>query len=114
MLTQTFSKVLILADYEANKDFISTYLCLNRAKPELKCNGKCYLSQKLKKAEQTEKDASQNNQKKQVEITLFYQELLADAASYFPSGLPLALPQVFPGKTTCLSFSIFHPPQVTV
>lgn len=39
-----------LLEYQANRDFFAEILCVNKAKPELKCNGKCALSKKLKKA----------------------------------------------------------------
>lgn len=37
-------------EYYSNKNFFAAVLCINKAKPELKCNGKCALSKKLKKA----------------------------------------------------------------
>lgn len=39
-----------LIEYYANKDFFATVLCINKEKPEMKCNGQCILMQKLKKA----------------------------------------------------------------
>lgn len=38
---------LPLLDYVINYDYISTQLCENRNKPELLCNGKCYLKKEL-------------------------------------------------------------------
>lgn len=37
-------------EYEANRDFFAEVLCINKAKPELECNGQCALTQKLKQA----------------------------------------------------------------
>ena len=48
--------VLPLFDYVINQDYISEFLCINKDKPELNCNGKCYLMQKIK---------AQNEEKKQ-------------------------------------------------
>jgi hypothetical protein len=42
--------------YAFNKTFITKEFCVNKAKPEMKCNGKCYLKKQL--AQQEEK---QNN-----------------------------------------------------
>lgn len=39
--------VLPLFDYVINQDYIAEFLCVNTDKPELACNGKCYLMQKL-------------------------------------------------------------------
>ena len=48
-LSQYFSRYIILADYELNKDYISRVLCENRNKPNLHCNGKCQLKKRLEK-----------------------------------------------------------------
>ncbi|MAP55490.1 hypothetical protein [Altibacter sp.] len=59
-----FTALLILAkplwpvaEYVMNYDFIVERLCENRGKPEMECNGKCYLSKQLSK----EAGDSQNN-----------------------------------------------------
>ncbi|WP_405266718.1 hypothetical protein [Cellulophaga sp. Ld12] len=36
-----------LMEYVFNYDYISEVLCINKEKPELNCNGKCYLMTKL-------------------------------------------------------------------
>ncbi|HEY9184922.1 MAG TPA: hypothetical protein VIM94_06340 [Salegentibacter sp.] len=38
------------AEYILNYDYISEVLCLNKDKPELDCDGKCYLMQSLAEA----------------------------------------------------------------
>jgi hypothetical protein len=48
ILGQTFSKSFLVLDYQLNKDYIARVLCINRNKPEMKCEGKCYLCKKLK------------------------------------------------------------------
>ncbi|HHP7241749.1 MAG TPA: hypothetical protein ACFCUD_08745 [Cyclobacteriaceae bacterium] len=42
-------------DYFVNYEYISEVLCINKDKPMSTCDGKCYLSQQLKEAQQTEK-----------------------------------------------------------
>lgn len=44
-------KTGILAWYFWNKAEITAKHCINKARPALKCDGKCYLAVKLKKAE---------------------------------------------------------------
>lgn len=63
MLTQ-FSKVFVYAGFELNEKYIVSTLCENRDKPELHCNGKCYLTRKLKQAEEKEKRQEREAQKK--------------------------------------------------
>jgi len=63
MLTN-FSRLFIYGSFELNRKYIATELCENRDKPELQCNGKCYLSKKLKQAEEREKKEEHDTQKK--------------------------------------------------
>ena len=46
-------------EYAINKDFIATVLCINKDKPELKCNGKCHLTKQLKKAADTNENKTE-------------------------------------------------------
>lgn len=55
-LVQSSSKILIVSMWWARKDYIAENLCINKLKPYLHCNGKCYLFQKLKEAEQKQRD----------------------------------------------------------
>ena len=40
-------------DYFINFEYISEVLCINKEKPMLTCNGKCYLSQQLKETQES-------------------------------------------------------------
>lgn len=68
-MTKTISSIFIILylvallkpvspylEYAINKDFIATVLCINKDKPELKCNGKCHLTKQLKKATETDQN----------------------------------------------------------
>ncbi|GAB4091510.1 hypothetical protein GCM10028786_04360 [Flaviaesturariibacter terrae] len=46
VLLQSFSKLLLLAEYRLNRAYIARVLCENRQRPKLKCNGKCQLMKK--------------------------------------------------------------------
>lgn len=52
MLTQMLSKVSILLSFQWNQEYIAQNLCENIDKPQLKCEGKCYLKKQLDKDEQ--------------------------------------------------------------
>lgn len=43
--------VLPVAEFIINQDYIAEFLCINTDKPELACNGKCYLMQMLEEQE---------------------------------------------------------------
>lgn len=51
----TFSPWGTIAYYQINKEYITRVLCENRDKPQLNCNGQCYLAKKLK-AQEEQKD----------------------------------------------------------
>ncbi len=48
--------VMPVFDYVINQDYIAEYLCINKDKPAMDCNGKCYLMEMLE---------AENQQKKQ-------------------------------------------------
>lgn len=43
-------------EYQLNYEYISTVLCINKAKPELECHGKCHLQDQLKKTAEEESE----------------------------------------------------------
>lgn len=49
-----FRPLMPLVDYAVNYHYISEELCENLDKPDLHCNGKCYLAKELSKANDTE------------------------------------------------------------
>ncbi|WP_147300375.1 hypothetical protein [Dyadobacter luteus] len=52
---------LLYLDFEIRRDYIIANLCENRNKPQLKCNGKCYLAKRLAEVEkQQQKQAEQD------------------------------------------------------
>lgn len=48
ILLPTISQWGTLAYYQVNRDYIARVLCENRDKPELHCDGQCYLAKQLK------------------------------------------------------------------
>lgn len=56
---------VIFLDYELRKDYIIQNFCVNKNRPELNCNGKCYLAKQIKAAEQ------QEQQQKGIEFNKF-------------------------------------------
>lgn len=55
---------MIQADFFLNRSFIAKNLCVNREKPMMHCNGKCYLSKKIKEQEKQDQQVpvSKNEQ----------------------------------------------------
>lgn len=69
LVITSFSHYWIYLGFEINKKYISKNLCENRMRPEMQCNGKCYLMKKLKQAEENDKKQDQENILKNLEIS---------------------------------------------
>lgn len=68
--------------YELNIDYIVEKYCVNKDKPVLQCNGKCYLTQKLNSID-TQESAIETRGNSIVEAfyPLFYQEVVCEHKS---------------------------------
>jgi hypothetical protein len=60
---QTFSTFIIQADFYINQSYIAKNLCVNKDKPMMHCNGKCYLSKKLKQQEKQDQSPVSRTEK---------------------------------------------------
>ena len=54
VLLQTFSRELLVVDFTLNQATITARFCVNKARPQLHCDGKCYFAKKLKQQEERE------------------------------------------------------------
>jgi hypothetical protein len=50
-----FSKWSFVVYYQVNKSYIAKELCINKNRPMLHCDGKCFLAKKLKAEEKKNK-----------------------------------------------------------
>lgn len=111
ILVQPFSKMLLVLQYQVNRDYIAAVLCVNKTKPQLHCEGKCQLKKELKAAAAHEAKLPQLL-KAQQEILYFHQ------LPAFPVFQRFFVPIQIPDRTnkavayTSPVFSIFHPPRV--
>lgn len=64
-----FSGLFICAGYEMNREYIAASLCINRDKPWMHCNGKCYLQRKVKEAEKEENNREVKNALSRLALT---------------------------------------------
>ncbi len=51
VLLQSFGRELLVLNFAVNRAAITTKYCVNKARPRLHCNGKCYLARQLRRAE---------------------------------------------------------------
>lgn len=105
---------VVYLDFELNKEYIIQNLCENRFKPELQCNGKCYLAKQLHKVaeDKASKEADRQEQsfKKLLEETFHHENFVFSQT--FESVI-LTVQNNFSYKTShysTLTTSLFHPP----
>ena len=109
-LIQTFSTNLLVAHFYANQKYIAATLCVNKNKPEMKCCGKCQLTNKLKQEENKDK---QNPARKSEN-----KEGVISSLSFF-STIELSwklIKRVYPSYkenfSSPYSYTFFHPPRM--
>lgn len=61
---QFVAKLGVIVWYQANIDYVAQELCENKDKPQMQCNGKCYLKKQLAKVDQQQQDEQQAPAKK--------------------------------------------------
>ncbi len=98
--------------YHINKEYISQKLCENRNNPAMHCNGHCFLSKQLKKAEEraTKQSQSIKNQEEQV---LVFDEKEMVAPVFNLQCIGLAKPYL-QANSFSSAFGISLPPEQTV
>jgi hypothetical protein len=57
--------VTVYIDFKLNQDYIAEFLCVNKNRDDIKCNGQCHLNLKLndvdqKSSDETPKELTQN------------------------------------------------------
>ena len=65
-LTMLLKPLWPVADYIVNYDYIVNVLCENKDKPQLNCDGKCYLAKQL--AKEIEDDGKNPFEQRQVSV----------------------------------------------
>ena len=110
ILLQCSMKLLIFVCFEANKDYIARTLCENRDKPQIHCNGKCYLAKKIKKQEEQENKIPAALKGIEKSMVSFYEDIYKIEWAIFYQDKP-----VTPYDVTCFATSylksIFKPPR---
>ena len=91
--------------YEINKPFIAENYCENKAKPQLQCEGQCFLNKNLKK--ETENNTSQKVEKMQKLIMISLNAAVLNHEFY---GIIINTFFDIDEKGEMIPKDIFHPP----
>ncbi len=108
ILSANFSRLFVFAGFELNRDYIAAELCVNKDKPELNCNGRCFLAEKLKKAQEKEK-----KQEKELQKSCFQEAFVTSNKGFFFQTTLIDIintEEIIPSLSKRSSF-IFHPPK---
>lgn len=78
-------KSYVVLDWKINQDEITEKYCVNKDKPMMNCNGKCYLSKQLENLELKEEEERRNNPSPEllIESTNFVWLLESDSPKLF-------------------------------
>jgi hypothetical protein len=110
IILQTFGSFVIQVDYFLNKSYIAKVFCINREKPKMHCNGKCYLAKQLKEQEQQEQQAP-NLKREKFEVQPCY---LPTSFAFTAIAFTNNIEYYYTSKVLTSPFlrSIFHPPNI--
>jgi hypothetical protein len=113
ILLQPLSKMLLVVEYQVNKNYIAAVLCENKTKPQLQCNGKCHLNKELKEAEKQEQKLPAPLKEK-LEVLYFCQAITPAFLPQIPTVSENGKSVYKQNSYTPPAFGIFHPPRFLV
>ncbi|MGI4863032.1 MAG: hypothetical protein ACRYFZ_03860 [Janthinobacterium lividum] len=111
VLLQTFSREVLVVDFTLNQATVTARFCVNKARPQLHCDGKCYFAKKLKQQEERENKVP-NPLKEQVEmLPVAFQNLVPVAPVRWASAPVSYGPSQSAWVPASAVQGVFHPPQ---
>jgi hypothetical protein len=112
MLIKVWVIPLLYLDFEIRRDYIVKNLCVNRNRPQMHCDGKCYLAKKMAALEEQEKRQAERDYMSQIlDHVLDYQVQVAIPPQIsYKVHSPLSFNYVSPPSARVSADDIFHPP----
>lgn len=103
--------IMPVLDYIINYDYIANELCVNKAKPQMHCNGKCHLMKELAKAAEEGKTPS-HKKSSHTEVEVLFCEILTEFSFKSSQILPFVKNETeYTNMYSHLDpVSFFHPP----
>ena len=108
IVATTLNKLIVVLDFQLNKNYIASALCVNRDKPRNCCHGKCFLKKQLQKEDDQGKSGIPVSKDKS-DVSLYCEHVMPDNFNSQPAR------EKFCGyylvkKYSTVSSRIFHPP----
>lgn len=111
VLLQTFSREALVVDFTLNRAAITARYCVNKTRPQLHCDGKCYFAKQLKKQEERENKVPNALKEKLEMLPTAFSRLVPAAPARWatpPTGYGPYASACVPARA---AQGIFHPPQ---
>jgi hypothetical protein len=111
LISSSFSRFFVYAGFELNHKYISENFCINKNRPWLHCDGKCYFMRKIKEARENEKKQERADQQNH------YQEALpvlrsTQVLSLTSQRIKITYPDASAPETVQRAYSILLPPKI--
>ena len=106
---QTFSKALIVVGYFADNSVYAQH-CENKAKPKMRCAGKCQMMKKLHSEEKKDDQYPQRRAENKDETTLSSKSFFCILSIPEKKLPPAIYVEPAAGKEIKIPRSVFHPP----
>lgn len=109
-----FSQVAVYAGFQLNQDYIVKNLCVNRNRPEMHCNGRCYLMSKLKQVNEKEKKQAARDNLNRMETSFLQRAYMINLNAPVTALVVAHFPPY--QYTYCSQYitTVFRPPKLTV
>jgi len=113
LTASSFQRYIVYAGFEVNKSYIAKTLCVNRARPWMNCNGRCYFMRKIKAVEENEKKQAEKDNLNRFEISFFQAGFKFDFRQKYTESKTLPRQVAIRVAYTAPHLqSLFRPPQV--
>lgn len=110
MILQFSGTVIFISWFKLNQDNITEWFCINKERPELKCEGKCFM---LKQVKEAEKEQSQQELIGSEQIQWVYlSAATVDTQKMISRNKPLIVFNPFFVEQTGYPADVFQPPCV--
>lgn len=107
---QTFTGIFVLADYYANTSAYAKN-CVNKARPKLNCNGKCFMMKKMREEEKKEQENAERKcgNKNEIVSSRSFFPTVVTPTTIITSDQKITVKSM--GTSKDRSLDVFHPPQ---
>jgi hypothetical protein len=116
ILAQSLNGLWVVLCFKMNQDYIAKNLCENRARPRLRCNGKCHLVKSMQATNEQDKKQPSKYSKHTFEVAYYFRKnpiIVTHPTAFFVKKQDLVASYLMEMHSSFLT-DIFHPPSAAV